>query len=420
MMAANPMTTLFLNARILTLAGHDTPRRGRALRELGVIENGWVLIENDRIVDLGAGAAPAADDLFDCAGQVLMPAFVDCHTHACWAGSRLDEFEQKLAGATYLEILRAGGGIMSTVRAVRRASEDDLVRGLLARIARMVALGTGTIEIKSGYGLTTADELKMLRAIDRVAHASPLTIVKTFLGAHAKDADQPEFVDRMIDETLPAVVREFPRITVDAYCEEGAWSLDETHRLFESARSFDSPLRVHADQFHSLGGTRLAVEMEARSVDHLEATTPDDLQHLARSDVMGVVLPCSGFQLDDRYAPARAFIDAGGAMAMASNYNPGSAPTPSIPFTIALACRKLRMTPAEAISAVTINAAHVLRLDELVGSLEPGKRADLQVLDVRDERELGYEFAGPGPRLVMLGGRIMHRRGALTRRPSTR
>lgn len=405
-----------MNARVLTLAGPNVPRRDKALHNLGAIDGGWVLIEGDRISEVGDGASPQADEIFDCEGQVVMPAFVDCHTHTCWAGNRLDEFEAKLQGATYLEILKAGGGIMSTVRAVRSATEHDLVRGILLRLARMVALGTGTVEIKSGYGLTTRDELKMLRAIDRANRDSPVNVIGTFLGAHAKDAEQPRFVDTMIDETLPEAVRAFPHVTVDAYCEDGAWSLEETRRLFESAESFGCPLRVHADQFNSLGATRLAVEMHARSVDHLEATTPDDLLHLAHSETVGVALPCSGFQLDDRYAPARALIDAGGAIALASNYNPGSAPTPSIPFTIALACRKLRMSPAEAISAVTINAAHVLRMDDEVGSLEPDKRADLQVLDTRDERELGYEFAGAGPRLVMLGGQIMHRRGALTRR----
>lgn len=400
--------TIVINrARLLTLRsanGVESPRRGEALRDLGVIDEGFVLIEGDRIAEVGRGQGPRAETTIDAEGRVVMPAFVDCHTHACFAGDRLDEFERKLAGATYLDILRSGGGIMSTVRAVRAATEETLVDLLVERLARLAALGTGTAEVKSGYGLTTDDELKMLRAIRRAGELSPVSVHLTFLGAHAIDRDQPDFVRTTIDVTLPAVASAFPRITCDAYCEDGAWSLDETRALFEQAAALGCPLRVHADQFNALGMTRLAVAMHARSVDHLEAVAPDDLALLARSDTFGVLLPCSGFHLDDRYAPARALVDAGGALALASNYNPGSAPTPSIPFTIALACRKLRLTPAEAITATTINAAHVLRSAERIGSLEPGKRADVQMLDCRDERELAYEFAGPGPRLVLLGG----------------
>jgi imidazolonepropionase len=206
------------------------------------------------------------------------------------------------------------------------------------------------------------------------------------------------------------VVAEFPEITCDAFCEELAWSLEDVRRLFENARDLGCPLRVHADQFHSLGVTRLAVEMGAVSVDHLEAITPKDLRHLAPSATIGVLLPCAGFHLNDRYAPARALIDAGGAVAIATNYNPGSAPTPSMPFTIALACRKLRMSPAEAILAATYNAACVLGMQDRVGTIEVGKRADLQLLDAQDERELGYELAGPGPLVVMVGGEIVHLR----------
>ena len=427
----NQISTLTItNARILTLAGATSPRRGAALRDLGVIENGFVRIEGGRIVEVGEGeptkgAAPAGDgrarsdsrdvEIIDADGCVLMPAFVDCHTHACWAGDRFDEFEMKLAGCTYLEILNSGGGIMSTVRAVRAVTQQELVDLLLHRLERMTALGTGTVEVKSGYGLTTNDELKMLRAVREAAsgstmtivptflgaHAidtdnpdfieqtigetlpkvcsmksgyglttndelkmlravreaasgSTMTIVPTFLGAHAIDTDNPDFIEQTIGETLPKVAEEFPGIVCDAYCEQGAWSLDDTKRLFEKAQSLGLPLRVHADQFNSLGMTRLAVDMNAISVDHLEATTPDDLKYLAASDTMGVALPACGFHLDGRYAPAREFVDAGGALAIATNYNPGSAPTPSMPFVIALACRKLGLAPAEAITCSTM------------------------------------------------------------------
>ncbi len=400
------------NGRILTLAGQRDVRRGPALLDLAVIERGYIVLEDDRIAHVGEGdppgeAARATDGVIDAAGCVVMPAFVDCHTHACWAGNRFDEFEQRLAGASYLSILKQGGGIMSTVRAVRAASEDDLVRSLRQRLARMATLGTGTVEIKSGYGLETASELKMLRAIERLRTEGPMTIQPTFLGAHAIDPENPNFIEQTITQTLREVMTAFPAICCDAYCEEGAWPLDDVRRLFEEAQQYGCPLRVHADQFNSLGATQLAVQMNARSVDHLEASTPDDLMHLARSATIGVVLPCTAFHLDTPYAPARAFIDAAGAIALATNYNPGSAPTPSMPFAIALACRKLGMTVAEAITAATYNAACVLELQDEVGSLEAGKRADVQILDTTDERELAYEFASAGPRAVILGGRLV-------------
>ncbi len=399
------------NARILTLAGSDVPRRGRALAELGVIERGFVRVEGTRIAAVGAGAPdlPAADETIDAGGRVLMPGFVDCHTHACWAGERFDEFEMKLAGRSYLEILEAGGGIMSTVRAVRAASGDRLAEALLVRLSRMSALGSTTVEVKSGYGLTTADELKMLRAIRVAADATEQTVIPTFLGAHAIDTDNPRYVDETINETLPAVVAEFPGIACDAYCEKGAWSLADTGRLFERAAALGCPLRVHTDQFTSLGMTRLAIEMGAVSVDHLEASTPADLELLAASPTIGVALPASGFHLDDRYASGRALVDAGAVLALATNYNPGSAPTPSMAFVIALACRKLGLTPAEAIAATTVNAACVLGIQAEVGSIEPGKRADLQLMDFTDERELGYEFATSGPQLILCAGHMVKR-----------
>jgi len=399
-----------INARVLTLAGGEGPRRGTALGELGVIQRGFVRIEADRIVAVGPGEPETAGEIIDAQGCVVMPGFVDCHTHACWAGDRFDEFQMKLAGRSYTQILQAGGGIMSTVRAVRAASPDQLVDGLLGRLGRMAALGTTTVEVKSGYGLTTLDELKMLQAIRTCANLTHIQVVSTFLGAHAIDPDNPAFIDQTIHETLPAVVEAFPGIVCDAYCDSCAWSLDDTRRLFEAAAALGCPLRVHADQFTSLGMTALAVEMGAVSVDHLEATTRPDLERLAASSTIGVALPASGFQLDDRYAPARALVDAGGALALATNYNPGSAPTPSMAFVVALAGRKLGLSPAEAIVAGTVNAACVLGLQGELGSIEPGKRADLQVMDFADERELGYEFATPGPRVVVTAGRIVHTR----------
>ncbi len=400
--------TIF-NARLITLEPEGAPggpRRGRWLGELGAIDRGWLTVADGRIRGLGPGDPPGtAGRAIDARGRVLMPAFVDSHTHACWAGERYGEFAMRLAGRTYLEILEAGGGIMSTVRAVRAASEDQLASNLRHRLEQMRRGGTGAVEVKSGYGLSTNDELKMLGAIAAVAETSPAPVVATFLGAHAIDREAPDFVDRTIDETLPAVAAAFPGIACDAYCEQGAWSVESCVRLFDRAKALGLPIRVHLDQFNALGLLPIAIEMGVRTVDHLEASTPADLDRLAASDTIAVLLPASGFSLDDRFADARRLIDAGGAVAIASNCNPGSAPGPSIAFAASLGCRKLRMTPEEVIAATTVNAAHAIGLGDSCGRLVPGMRADLQLLDTTDERAIGGEYAIPGPAAIALGGR---------------
>lgn len=413
-MIASPEPIAITGARILTLRGRDDgrlPRRGEALGDLGVVDRGWILCREGRIEAVGEGNAPtlpAGTRIVHAEGRVAMPAFVDAHTHACFVGDRADEFEARLAGASYLDILAAGGGIMATVRAVRAATEEELADALIGRLQRLARLGTGTVEVKSGYGLDPDSELRMLRAIRLAGERTPQIVRPTFLGAHALDADSTDpaaAAHRIIDEALPAVASEFPGISCDAYCEEGAWSLDQCRRLFEEARSLGLQIRVHADQFNSLGMTRLAVEMGARSVDHLEAATPEDLRALAASDTMAVLLPVSGFTLDDRYADGRGLVDLGAAIVVASNDNPGSAPSGSMPFAIALACRHGRLRPAEAITAATWNAACLLDLQDEIGSIEPGKRADIQVLDSRDERSLALDVAGPGPIGLVLEGR---------------
>jgi imidazolonepropionase len=402
---------LFENARLLTLASRDKsrlPRRGDALKDLGIIEKGWVSVREGRIEGVGWGEAPASNQdsaaRIDVEGRVLMPGMVDCHTHACWAGSRFDEFDEKLRGASYLEILAGGGGIMSTVRAVREATVETLTANLLHQIERMARLGTTTVEVKTGYGLTTDDELKMLAAILAADGLIEPLVIPTFLGAHAIDPENPNFIEQTINETLPAVAAAHPGIACDAYCEQGAWSLEACRRLFEEAQSLGCPLRVHTDQFNSLGATRLAIEAGALSVDHLEASIAADLQALAHSETIGVLLPVSGYHLGEGYASGRTLVDLGAAIAIATNFNPGSAPTPSLPFAIHLAVNHCRLTPAEAIMAATFNAACVLGLQDEIGSIEVGKRADLVLLDTVDERSLAWEFAMPGPRQVLIGG----------------
>lgn len=383
--------------------------------DLGIIEIGHLLVRDGNIAHVGDGVPDEhlIDEnenipVVDANGRVLMPAFVDCHTHTCWAGSRLDEFEMGLRGVPYLDILKEGGGIMSTVRAVREATQEDLTFDLLGRLGLLASLGTTTLEIKSGYGLTTLDELKMLRAIHNASQDVPQSIVGTFLGAHAIDPDMENFTDIVIHETLPAIAQEFPGITCDAYCETGAWSVDKTTALFEKAIELGCPIRAHVDQFNHLGMLSKAVEMGAISVDHLEVSTDTELKHLASSETIAVLLPTSGFCLQNGYARGRAIIDFGCSVAIATNYNPGSAPSPSIPFAISLACRRLGLTPAEAITASTFNAACVLGLQHNIGSIEVGKQADIQLLDCYDERELAWHIAAGSPLLVSIQGEIVH------------
>ncbi len=406
---------LIINAKILSLAGSDTPRRKEEMNDLGIIELGHVLVRGGHIAHVGEGVPEESligeqeeIPIVDAGGRILMPAFVDCHTHACWVGSRLEEFEMGLRGVPYLEILKQGGGIMSTVRAVRDASQDELSMELLGKLGLMASLGTTTLEVKSGYGLTTNDELKMLRAIHDASQDVTQSIVGTFLGAHAIDTEQKNFTERVIHETLPAVAQEFPGITCDCYCEVGAWSVEETTSLFEKAIELDCPIRAHVDQFNPLGMLSIAVDMGAISVDHLEQSTDAELKHLALSNTIGVLLPASGFCLHDAYARGRAIVDLGCAVAIATNYNPGSAPCPSMPFTISLACRRLGLTVAEAITASTHNAACTLGLQDKIGSIEKGKQADLQLLDSYDERELAWHISAGSPLLVSIKGEIVH------------
>ena len=406
---------IIVHARILTLAGDNAPRRKEAMNDLGIIERGFLSVRDGIIEHIALGDPDeefinAHHDVpvVDANGRVLMPAFIDCHTHICWAGSRLEEFEMGLQGVPYLDILKKGGGIMSTVHAVRETSQDDLCFDVLSRLGLMASQGTTTVEIKSGYGLTTESELKMLRSIHDASQDVPQFIVGTFLGAHAIDPEQENFTDIIIHETLPAVVQEFPNITCDAYCEQGAWSVEETTRLFEKALELGCPIRAHVDQFNSLGMLSKAVELGAVSVDHLECSVDEELKVLAASNTIAVLLPVSGFCVNDVYARGREIIDFGCPVAIATNYNPGSAPSPSLPFAISLACRKLGLTPAEAITAATHNAACVLHLQNKVGRLEVGMQADLQLLDCEDERDIAWQVAAGGPLLVAIKGEIVH------------
>jgi imidazolonepropionase len=400
------------NARIVTCVPPPDggALRGAAMDSLRVVERGHVLVEGGRIAAVGEGPAVsrAASMRIDARGRVLMPAAVDCHTHACWAGERFGEWELKRAGASYLEILKAGGGILSTVAAVRAAPREALASQLAERLAEMRATGTGAVEVKTGYGLDSATELKMLEAILAVRAVWPAPVVPTLLLGHAIDADNPRQVEDMCG-LLARVADRVPGAAVDAYCEEGAWSVAQCRELLGKARRLGFAVRIHADQFNPLGGLELAVGLGARSVDHLEASTPEGIAALAASRAIGVALPVCGFALDGRFADGRGLIDRGGALAVASNWNPGSAPSPSARFAAALASRHMRLTAREAIAAVTWNAACVLGLQGETGAIAPGMRADLQLLPHRDERAFVHEVAGPGPDVAIAGSDLLVR-----------
>lgn len=394
------MTTI-ANARILTL----DPSLGDG--PLGVIEGGWLRFDNGRVEEVHAGDPIGSTDI-DANGRVLMPAFTDCHTHACWAGDRTDEWAARLAGASYLELLEAGGGIMSTVRAVRTASQQQLTDLLLERLHTMLATGTTAVEVKSGYGLSTAHELKMLRAIADAEDCFPGSVIPTACIGHAldPDVDRERLIRTTIDETLPAVTAEFPGIAIDAYAEPAAWHLSECLALFDEAHAAGHPCRVHADQFTSMGMVEAALERDFLSVDHLEASSPELLRQVANSDTNAVVLPCSGFHVDRRYADARTLLDHGASLCIATNLNPGSAPCPSMPMAIALACRfngSPPVTPEEAILATTHTPSRVLGLNDR-GTLARGARADAVLLNHTNERELAHTFGTNPVDRVWVGG----------------
>ena len=415
------VTLIHSASQLLTLAGG--PQRGAGLGQLGVVEDGALALAGERILATGPTADlrrryPAARAI-DAAGRVVMPGFVDPHTHVVWVGDRAAEFEMRLAGKSYLEILADGGGILSTVRQTRRADVAKLMAESRPRLQTMLGHGTTTAEAKTGYGLETAAELRMLEAVLRLDAAGPMQLAPTFLGAHAVP---PEFAgnaeayaDRVCREMLPAVQRWWsangrgrPLPFVDVFCETGAFDLAQTRRILEAARALGFPLKIHADEFDGLGGTGLAVELGARSADHLVRTPAADIAALGASATVAVALPCTPFGLAEaEYTPARAILEAGGILALATDLNPGTAWCESMQFAIALACRYLRLTPAQAIAAATINAAAAVALDSEIGSLEPGKQADVLILDVADYRQLGYRFGTNLVARVVKRGRIV-------------
>jgi imidazolonepropionase len=407
-------------SQLLTLAGG--PQRGMSLGALGIIEDGAVVLRDEKIIAVGTSSelklAYPDEPTLDAGRCVLMPGFVDPHTHLIWAGDRADEFEMKMGGMAYLDILAAGGGIISTVKATRTASMETLIAQTRPRLLRMFAHGTTTAEAKTGYGLQTSTELRLLKALLALDDESPLDLAITFLGAHAiapEYKDDPQgYTDEVVDTMLP-MLKEWwethaPRLPlpfVDVFCETKAFDLAQSRQILTKARSLGFPLKIHADEFDNLGGAALAVELGAASADHLVRASDADIAALGRSDTVAVALPCTPFGLAERdYTPARKLLDANAMLALATDCNPGTSWNESMQFAIALACRYMKLTPAQAIAASTINSAHAIRRSDKIGSIEAGKQADMLILSVSDYRQVGYRYGTNLVKQVIKRGQV--------------
>jgi imidazolonepropionase len=408
-------------SQLVTLGGAVRPRVGAEMRELSIIEDGAMIVGADgRIARVGVRHEVEPHITGECAvvdagGRVVLPGFVDAHAHPVFAGMRANEFEQRAAGATYQEIAAAGGGIRASVRATRAASEDELVAASKRYAQWFLRGGTTTVEAKSGYGLSVEDELKMLRAVGRLNAETPLQYVPTFLGAHEVPdeyrARRADYVELVIKEMLPRVAKERLAKFCDVFCEERVFTVDESRRILLAARSHRLGLRVHADQLSLSGGALLAAELGAATADHLEHTDAAGIAALKSANVQPVLLPGSVYALGSRnYPAAREMIEAGLAVVLATDFNPGSSPTPSMPLVLSLASTHMKMTPAEGIVAATINAAYSLGRGHDAGSLETGKRADFCLHDAADYRELAYFFGIEHTHAAYIGGRLAYER----------
>ncbi|HYH86453.1 MAG TPA: imidazolonepropionase [Pyrinomonadaceae bacterium] len=409
-------------SQLVTLAGPRRPRAGAEMRKLSIIEGGAMLVRDGVIELVGTRAdvephAGAGCEVFDSGGRVVLPGFVDAHAHPVFAGNRADEFEKRAEGFSYQEIAAAGGGIRSTVRRTRSATEDELFASAKRREEWFLRTGTTTVEAKSGYGLTVEDELKMLRVVRRLNAEGSLSYVPTFLGAHEIPDELRErrgqYISLVTDEMLPRVANERLAEFCDVFCEERVFTVEESRRILTAARARGLALRVHADQLSLGGGALLAAELKAKTADHLEHTDARGIAALKAAGVQPVLLPGSVYALGSaRYPAARAMIDAGLGVVLATDFNPGSSPTPSMTMILSLASTHLKMTPAEALTAATVNAAYSLNRGDEIGTLEAGKRADFVVHDCADYRELAYFFGVEHARAVFVGGREAFARGS--------
>jgi imidazolonepropionase len=420
--SAEMKTTLFIEnaAQVVTSQGASgTALRGDKQGAITVIPGGAVAVDGDRIVAVGSTAElkarvtiDAATEVIDASGQVVLPGLIDPHTHVVHGGSREHELTLKLQGVPYLEILAGGGGILSSVEATRAASEEELVARGIKYCRQMLSQGTTTAEAKSGYGLSTDAEIKTLRAVRAVDAAQPVDLVPTFLGAHAVPKEykgNPDrYLDLVIKEMLPLVVEQKLARYCDVFCEEGVFSIEQSRRVLQAAREQGLELKMHADEIVPLGGAELAAELGAVSADHLLVVSDEGIDRMAEAGVIAVLLPGTTFYLrEDHYAPGRKMIETGVPIALATDFNPGSSPNNNLQLIINIACLYLRMTPAEVINAITINAAHALGRANEIGSLEAGKKADIVIFDAPNYDYLAYRYGSNLVSRVVKNGQLV-------------
>jgi len=414
-------------SQLLTLRGRG-PRRGAALANVGIQKNAAVLIADGLIAAVGSRAQVEAHPMassaqrLDAAGRVVLPGFVDSHTHLIHAANRADEYELRITGASYEEIAKRGGGILNSVVKLRAATSDTLKQRAHLALKQFAAYGTTTIEAKSGYGLDLAGELKILRLHKELSTEQPLDIVSTFLGAHVIPGEfrtcpsgVNDYLSLLIDQLLPEIASQKLAEFCDVFCERGAFSVAQSKQILEAGKRHGLRPRIHAEQLSRTGGSQLAVSLGSASCDHLEKINRADIRALAKSKTVATLLPGCGFHLGlNQYAPARDLIDAGAIVALATDYNPGTSPTVSMPMILSLACTQLRMTPAEAVTAATINSAYSLGRDKQIGSLEVGKLADIAIFDVDDYREIPYYFGMNTCHTTIKHGQIVYSESSLT------
>jgi imidazolonepropionase len=416
----NKADLIIKNGQIITCSKNsEKPKLKEEMGNIGIIENGAVAVNNEEIIWVGK-----AEDLekeveitcktktIDASGKTVLPGLVDPHTHLVFGGSREHELELKLQGVPYLDILAQGGGILSTVRSTREASKESLIASGMKYADQMLAQGTTTAEAKSGYGLTTEQEIKQLEAIKEINEQHELDLVPTFLGAHAIPEDYKgkadEFIDLVIEEMLPEVKKRGLAEFCDIFCENKVFSAEQSRKVLGAAKEMGFKLKIHSDEIESLGGTAVAAELRAVSADHLLVTTDEDIKKMAESGVCAVVLPGTTFNLrEDHYAPARKMLQEGAAVALATDFNPGSCPTNNLQLIMTIGCLYLEMTPAEVINAVTINAAHAIDKAEKIGSIEKGKQADIVIFDAPNYKYLPYRFGTNLVEKVIKKGRVV-------------
>ncbi|MBT8262498.1 MAG: imidazolonepropionase [Bacteroidia bacterium] len=392
-----------------------TNLKGAAMKELPTLENAWLLIENGVIHNYGdmvATPTGSFDKTIDCSGKIVLPSWCDSHTHIVFAGNREQEFVDRINGLSYQEIAEKGGGILNSARKLQETGEDDLYMQSAKRLEEVMKLGTGAIEIKSGYGLTKEAEMKMLRVAKRLDKAYPVTVKTTFLGAHAvpeKFKDKKEdYIQLICDEMLPAVSAEGLADYVDVFCEDGYFSVEDTDKILTAANKYGLVPKIHVNQFNSIGGVSVGVKHKALTVDHLEIVSDDDIRELQHSETMPVALPACSFFLGIPYTPGRALIDAGLPLAIATDYNPGSSPTGNMNFVVAAACIKMNLTPEEAINAATVNAAYAMGLSKTHGSITKGKKANLIITkEIPSYGFLPYSFGSNCIDSVICNGELL-------------